>query len=155
MLLVPGIVLDRWWQPDALVVLLQLTLAGQLLPLAHARVPRLGRAGEVVDVQVRGGDHARDRAPATRAGRDGRILHALQDLIDDPAGWAFVLVDRHRVLRLAARETSRVGSACDRRRPADSRHPTATAPVQTATTLGRPSSGACAVVLRFQMRAAF
>src|SRR6267143_2120619 len=108
---VPGTVLHRRGEPDALVVLLEDALARDLLLRAHPRVLRLGRTRIVTAVQVRRRDQAPHARAAARAGLERRVLHAVSGLVDDPAGRTLVFVGRHDVL------PERPRAAGDVRRP--------------------------------------
>src|SRR5439155_26901403 len=70
-----------------------------LLSGGHPGVLRLGGARVVPAVVVRRRDQARDRQPAARTGREGRVLETLTRLIDYAARRTFVFVDGHRILR--------------------------------------------------------
>src|SRR5438093_12735539 len=87
------------WEPDTLVVPLKNLLARDLLSGGHPGVLRLGGARVVPAVVVRRRDQARDRQPAARTGREGRVLETLTRLIDYAARRTFVFVDGDRILR--------------------------------------------------------
>src|SRR2546422_11275206 len=110
-LLVPGVVLDRRRKPDPLVHLLKLPLLRYLLPRSHLRVLRLGRAREVVPVDVRCRHDPGHRLLASWTRREGRVAHPLPHLVDDEAGRAFVLVDGHRVPPLAREAGGRLDAS--------------------------------------------
>src|SRR2546426_864388 len=118
---VPGTMLHRRGEPDALVVLLEDALARDLLLRAHPRVLRLRRARVVAAVQVRRRDQAPHSCAAARTGLERRVLHAVSSLVDDPTRLTLVFVGRHHVLRERARaagEQRRPPGTIRRRRPA-------------------------------------
>src|SRR5256886_4337790 len=89
---IPRAVDNRRRQPDPLELLLERALLGQLIPGAELRVLRLGRAREVVPVQIRRGDDPRDRPPAGRAGRERRGLPPPPGFVNSEGGGALVLI---------------------------------------------------------------
>src|SRR5262249_53673114 len=88
--LVPGAVLHRRREPDALVVLLQHLLALDFVARAHPSVLRLGRARVVAAVEIRRRDQATDARAAAGTGVERRILYALPRLVDDAAALTLV-----------------------------------------------------------------
>src|SRR5262245_60661436 len=95
---IPGLVLDRRRQPDPLVDPLEVVFFGDFLLRRNLCVLRLGGTGKVVPIDPRCGDQTGYRAPTFRAALEGRVIHPVQHLVDDQAGRAFVLVDRHSLL---------------------------------------------------------
>src|SRR5262249_25101964 len=111
--LVPGAVLHRRREPDALVVLLQHLLARDFVARAHPCVLRLGRARMVAAVQVRRRHQATDVGAAAWTGVERRILHTVPGLVDDPAALTLVFVGRHHVLPNGrGRPACRAGRPC-------------------------------------------
>src|SRR5439155_5275324 len=92
---IPGLVLDRRRQPDPLVDPLEVLFLGDFLLRRNLCVLRLGGTGKVVPIDPRCGDQTGYRAPTSRAALEGRVIHPVQHLVDDQAGRAFVLVNRH------------------------------------------------------------
>src|SRR5881397_1441386 len=95
---IPGLVLDRRRRPDPLVDPLEVLFLGDFLPRRNLCVLRLGGTGKVVPIDPRCGDQTGYRAPTSRAALEGRVIHPVQHLVDDQAGRAFVLVNRHSLL---------------------------------------------------------
>src|SRR5262245_39738751 len=103
---IPGLVLDWRRQPDPLVDPLKIAFLGDFLLRRNLRVLRLGGTGKVVPIDPRCRDQTGYRAPTSLAALEGRVIHPVQRLVDDQAGRAFVLVNRHSLLLLLdARET--------------------------------------------------
>src|SRR6266850_2696705 len=121
---VPGTVLHRRGEPDALVVLLQDALARDLLLRAHPRVLRLRGARVIAAVEIRRRDQTPDTRTAARARFERRILHTVSRLVDDPTRRAFVFVCRHDLLQLLRGGRRGVAPAPDNVRP----RPAAAAP---------------------------
>src|SRR5262249_61755840 len=96
--LIPGLVLDWRRQPDPLVDPLEILFLGDFLLSRNLSVLRFGGTGEIVPIDPRCGDQAGYRAPTSRAALEGRVIHPVQHLVDDQAGRAFVLVNRHSLL---------------------------------------------------------
>jgi hypothetical protein len=86
--------LDWWRKPDPLVNPLQLLFLGDFVARG-LRVFRLGWARKIVAINPWGGDLTAQRPTTFRAALGSGAAHAMHRLVNDQAGRALVLVQRH------------------------------------------------------------